>query len=138
MADANQSLRQHVDQEPSQELIGRNGHHLLRAAVGVVLPAEGDAIFLKGDEAMVGDGDAVRVASKVVEDMLRSTEGWLGVDDPLLRVKLSQELGEALGSRKLLERAVKLELALNSELLESSDELAAEDAAENTNGQEET
>src|ERR1700733_8623641 len=36
VADANQSLRQHVDQEPSQELIGRNGHHLLLAAV--VLP----------------------------------------------------------------------------------------------------
>jgi hypothetical protein len=44
-------------------------------------------------------------------------------------------LAEALGPRKLLERALELQLASKRELLESSVELAAEDAAENTDGQ---
>jgi hypothetical protein len=138
VADANQPLRQHVDQEPPQELIGRNGHHLLLAAVGVVLPAEGDAIFLAGDEAMVGDGDAVGVAGEVVEDMLGAAEGRLGVDDPLVRVELAQELAEALWLSQFLKGSVELQPALDNELLESSDELATEDATEDTDRQEET
>jgi len=59
VSDANQPLGQDVDEEAAQELMGGNGHNLLLAAVGIVSPAEGDAIALKGHEAMVGDGDAV-------------------------------------------------------------------------------
>ena len=49
----------------------------------VVLPAERDAALVEGDEAAVGDGDAVGVARQVGEHRLGSGEGPLGVDDPL-------------------------------------------------------
>ena len=138
MADANQALRENVDEEASQKLVRRDRHDLLLAATSVVLPAEGDAIVLEGQEPMVGDSDTMRVAGQVVENMFRSAERWLGVDDPLLGKDLAQELPEAFRSRKLQKRAVELELALQQELLERGRELAAEDAAENAGGQEET
>ena len=47
----------------AQELICRKSHELLFAAMSVVLPAEGDSIIVEGDETMVGDGNAVSVAS---------------------------------------------------------------------------
>ena len=50
----------------------------------------------------------------------------------------SQELAEALGFRKLLDRTVKLELGLKREVLQRSRELAAKDATENTDGREKT
>jgi hypothetical protein len=83
---------------------------------------------------MVGDGDAVRVAGEVMQDVLCSAERRLGVDDPLVGVELAQELAEAPGAGQFLKRTVKLELALKQELLEFRGELAAKDAAENTYG----
>jgi hypothetical protein len=97
-----------VDEEASQELVCRDSHDLLLATASVVLPEEGHALFLKRQETMVGDGDAVSVAGQVVENVFGSTEGWLGIDDPLLGEKLAQELLEALRLGKLLERAVKV------------------------------
>jgi len=60
VADANQPLGQNVDEEPSQELVRRDGQDLLLAAGCIILPAEGDTVILEADQAMVGDGYAVR------------------------------------------------------------------------------
>ena len=106
--------------------------------MNVVLPAEGDSIVVEGDETMVGDGNAVSVASQVVEDMFCAAEGRLGVDDPPLTEELIDEAVEAIGLSEADDRAVELELVLVKELCEPVSELAAEDAAEYVDGQEET
>ena len=93
MADADQAFGQHVKKKSAQELICGNGHNLVLAAVGIVSPAEGDAIVLEGHEAMVGDGDAMGVAGQVVENVFGAAEGWLGVDDPVLLAELPEESG---------------------------------------------
>ena len=90
MSDADQAAGQNVQQESAQELMGGNGHDLLLAAVGIVSPAEGNAIALEGHETMVGDGDAVGIAGQVVENMFGATEGWLGVDHPVLQAELPE------------------------------------------------
>jgi hypothetical protein len=69
-----------VDEEASQELVCRDDHDLLLATASVVLPEEGDAFLLELQETMVGDGDAVGLAGQIVENVFRSTEGWLGID----------------------------------------------------------
>jgi len=107
VTNADQTLRQNVDEEAPQELVCRDDHDFLLATASVVLPEEGDAFLLERQETMVGDGDAVGVAGQIVKNVFRSTEGWLGVDDPLLGEELAQEQPEALRSGKLLERAVK-------------------------------
>ena len=63
--------------------------------MNVVLPAEGDTIVVEGDETMVGDGNAVSVASQIVEDMFCPAERRLGVDDPALAEEL---IGRSGGS----------------------------------------
>jgi hypothetical protein len=62
--------------------------------MGIVSPAEGDAIVFKGNEPVVGDGYSMGIAGQVVEDMLGAAEGWLGIDDPVLLAKLPEEVAE--------------------------------------------
>ena len=92
VADANQSPGQNVDQESAQKLLRGNGHDLLLAAVRIVFPAKRDSIVLEGDESMVRDRDAMGIARQIVQNMLRTAERRLGVDDPVLLEKLSQKL----------------------------------------------
>jgi hypothetical protein len=87
---------------------------------------------------MVGDGDAVRIAGEIVQNMLGTAEGWLGIDDPVLVEELSEELAKATWLSKTLERSVKLEFVLKKELLQSGCELASEDATQRGDGQEES
>jgi len=51
MSDAHQAFGQDMDQEAAQELIDGNGHDLVLAAVGIVSPAEGDALVFASHEA---------------------------------------------------------------------------------------
>ena len=88
-------------QEAAQELLCGNRHDLLLAAMGIVLPAEGDSIILKRDQSMVGDGDAVRIAGEIVQNMLGTAEGWLGIDHPVLAKELSEKRRNARGSARL-------------------------------------
>ena len=135
--DADETLGQNMDEEPSQELVGLERHDLLLAAGCVILPAEGDAILLEGYEAVVRDRDAMGVAGEVVQNVFRPTEGWLGIDDPLLGEELAEELAEAFGVGEFLKRAMELELVFEQELPERGDELTAEDATQNADRQEE-
>ena len=89
---------------------------------------------MEGDESMVGDGNAVSVASQVVEDMFCSAEWRLGVDDPALTEELMDETVEAIGLSEADDRAVELELVLVKDLCEPVSELAAEDAADYVDG----
>src|SRR5262249_12685068 len=64
MADAVEPFWQDVHEEAANELVGMERHRLpaIGAIKPIVLPAEGDATIVGGDEAPVGDGDAMRVA----------------------------------------------------------------------------
>ena len=78
----------HVQQEAADE-VGRWQCRALPVAGG-----DGDRVAGDGEHAMVGDGDAVGVASEVGEDVIGSGEGPLGVDDPRLREQCRAQLGE--------------------------------------------
>jgi hypothetical protein len=92
-----------VDEKPAQKLMGRNGHDLLLAAMRIVFPAKRDSIIVEGNQSMVGDGDAVRIASKVVQNMLGTAEGRLGINDPALLEELSEKLAKARRLSKTLQ-----------------------------------
>ena len=103
VADADQALGQNVDQEAAQELICGDRHDLLLAAVRIVFPAKRDPIILERHQSMVGDGDAVRIASEIVQNMLGAAEGWLGIDDPVLAKELSEKFSKVTWLDKTLE-----------------------------------
>src|SRR5271167_3762891 len=81
--DAVKPVRQYMDQEAADELPGLEGHGLLTVVIPVILPAEADLAVLHGDQAVVGDGDAVGIPPDIVEDLCRSGERPLRVDDPV-------------------------------------------------------
>jgi len=96
VADAHETWGKHVEQKASQELVHGQGHEALLVAVGGVSPAEGDVIARQGNEAMVGDCDAMGVSAQVVEDILGTSEGRFAVDDPVPTEEWAQERGESL------------------------------------------
>jgi hypothetical protein len=61
IADTREAPGQDVLQEAAQELFAGEPHDALLAAVGIVLPAEGDLIICNREQSMVRDGDAMRV-----------------------------------------------------------------------------
>ena len=84
MADLDKAGGQDVKQETSYKLDRVQGHQLGLVAMGRVSPAERHSAILHMDEPPVGDGDPVRVASQVFEDLLGAPKGALGMDDPML------------------------------------------------------
>jgi hypothetical protein len=103
VADADQPFRENVDQESSQKLICGNRHDLLLTAPGVVFPAKRDSIILECNEPVVGDGDAMCISRQIVQNMFRTSEGWLDLDHPVFAEEESQERVESAGLSKALE-----------------------------------
>ena len=62
---------------------GVEPHHLGRSVLPVVLPGKGDMVVVAGDEATIGDGDAMGVAAEIGEHLRRPAEGLFGIDDPV-------------------------------------------------------
>ena len=94
MTDANEAVGKDVQQESSQEFVSGKGHLALLVAMRVILPAEGNVAIGKGKQSMIGNRDAVRVASQIVQDMLRPSKRPLGVNNPLPSKQRSKKLLE--------------------------------------------
>src|ERR1700740_2212007 len=85
---------------------------------------------------MVGDGDAMRIASQIMQHMFGAAEGRLGIDDPVLRIEGAQEDGEALLVLKWDALTEEAQLIAGKEAPQSGDELAAEDTTEHLDRQQ--
>ena len=92
---------------------------------------------LESDEPAVGDGDAMGVGTEIAQHMFRSSEGALGVDDPVMAEQYPQPCCEGTRLGHGQEVAVELEHASMEGAAKSGDELAAEDTAEHADRQEE-
>ena len=98
MTDTLQFARQHVKQEVADEFRRVEPHHALCGFMAVVFPAERHVSISDVDQAIVRDGDAMRVTPQVAEDELRPAERirsiparlssrTVNVTAPLLRVE---------------------------------------------------
>src|SRR6266511_3298164 len=102
VANAMETVRQHVEQEAAHDLA------LVTTALPIVLPAETDMGLVKIEQAAVSNRDAMRVAREISQDLLGTGEGFFGIDDPfgrlqwceigseLVRVLESGEIGKEL------------------------------------------
>ena len=84
MPDADESLRQHMQKETAQELGCVQRHFALLAAMSIVLPAEGDALAIERQQAMIRDSDPMRIPAQIAENLGGRPERWLGVYNPPL------------------------------------------------------
>src|SRR5438477_327050 len=78
VTDAMEAVRQNVEQEAADELVGAKGHHLLLVVVAIILPAEADPALGKTDKAAVGDGNAMGIAGEInrAPAQVRRTGAW--------------------------------------------------------------
>ena len=73
-----------MEQEPPQKFLGGHSHQPFLVLVGIVFPAESDLAVGKVHDPVVGDGDAMRVAGQVMQDVFGPAEWSFGVDHPVL------------------------------------------------------
>ena len=73
VADAMKALRQNVEQEAPDELVGGERHGAVPRppVAAVILVPEGDAALVKSNEPAVCDGDAMGVASEIGKHCFR-------------------------------------------------------------------
>jgi hypothetical protein len=65
IADADESRRQHVQQESSQELVDGQRHQTLFVVVSGIAPAKSDCTIGEGDESMVGNRHTMGVLAEI-------------------------------------------------------------------------
>jgi hypothetical protein len=82
MADAMKAVRQGVQQETPNELIGRQGHHLALAVMPIITPAEADVLARHVDQPAVRNGDAVRIATEIGQNRRGAGKGALVLRQP--------------------------------------------------------
>lgn len=103
MTDAMQAFWQHVNEEAADELVCGKRHPLVSIAAldAIILPLEGDALLVAGDQAAVGDGNAVGVTRQIGQHRLRSTERAPSVDDPFGLAQRREISREGMRTKKL-------------------------------------
>ena len=77
---------------------------------------------------MVGDGDAMGIATQILKHILGTAEGRFGVDDPVLSEQRSQPGSEDLGLSEQFQIPRKTQLILLKGGLETGHELTAKNA----------
>jgi len=69
VTDANEPFRKYVQEEPAQKLRSLRRHPALFSAMRVVFPAERDGLSIEGQQPVIGDGHAMRVAAQIAEHL---------------------------------------------------------------------
>jgi hypothetical protein len=123
--------------EAAEELFVGKSHHAALAVMGVVFPSEADAAVVHRQEAMIGDGHTMGVASQVLQDVIWAAERFFGVDHPILPKESAHERGEGFLLRERLALSIEAKLMLAESAAQAGNELTAKDAAEHSHRQEE-
>ena len=137
VADLDEARGQDVKQEAADELDRIEGHDLDAVVVFGVAPAKAHLAVNEIEKPAVGDGDAVGIAGQVLQHMLGSAEGWLGIDDPFHGTQPPQQGVELTRVGEVGYGAEATEFSFLISLLEEGQHLAPEQAAEYAHRQEE-
>ena len=97
MANPHETRREHMHQEPTDELDRRERHGPLATVLGIIFPTEAHLPLLETEQAAVADGHPVSVPSQVFQDLLGTPEGRLGIHHPVGLGGLGQEAVEGFG-----------------------------------------
>lgn len=97
-ANPHKATGQRMEQEPPKELMGGYGHQPLFALMRIILPTKGDLAIGKVYDPVIGDGNAMRVAGQILEDVFRTAEWRFRIDHPVLTEQRSEEGRKALCS----------------------------------------
>lgn len=91
MSDAHEVTRQHMQEEAADELLGLQSHDSIATATRIVLVAEPHAEFVHGQEPIIGECDAMRVAAQILKHLCRTRHRALRIDDPGLHTQFIEQ-----------------------------------------------
>ena len=127
-----------MQQEAADELIRGERHGFVTVTFlrPVVLPLEGDALFVHCDQPAVGDGDPMGIAGEIGQYSVRSGKGTFGVDNPVDLAQGLEPISKHLCLSKRLMFTEELQFAGTVGVAELLEEQAPEQSREHTHGQE--
>src|ERR1035437_4550493 len=137
IADAEEAMRQNMEQKTTDEFLCGKGHRSLLAMVPIILVSEAHLTVFDVQQAMIGDGDAMGVATDVIQHLFWSGEGTLGIDHPFglpYRFEIASKLAVIA---KSLDRGEEVQLARIECLLQMLQKQTAEQERQHAYGQEE-
>ena len=91
MPDLDEAGREDVLEEAADELESGQERGYGPLGIAGIAASEEDGLLRRAGDAMIGDGDAMGIASEVVDDLPGAGEGFFAVGDPLLVVERSEE-----------------------------------------------
>jgi hypothetical protein len=122
-----------MQQEPPQELHGQR-HDALLVLVSRIAPPESNATFCEGNEAMIGNRDAMGVAAEIVQRMLGAAKWALGIDHPIGTKQAPEHRRESLRRLKRRQFLMKAEFVATMQCTQAGDKFAPEHTAEHLYG----
>jgi len=137
MADAVKAVGQDMQQETADELVWTEPHHLVPAGTAIIFETERDLLFGDRDEPRIGDGGTMRIAGEIGQDLGRSAEGWLDIDDPFCLPKCFDAIGESVLIFEGSKSAEEAQIAILECGYKPGEEQTPEQARERVDRQEE-
>ena len=125
-----------MEQKPAQKFLGVDGHQSLLAAVRIIFPAKRHLTIGNIDNPVIGDGDTMRVAGQIMENMFGSSEWPFGVDDPVIAQRPEKGMESFLFCQRF-QIAREMKLSEAERAFETGDELAPKDTAQHFHRQKE-
>ena len=137
LPDADETARQNVLGETAEELARRKGHLPLLVAMSVVLPAEGHALAIEGQQAMIADRNAMRIPSQIAKHLGGSAKCGFRVYNPIFLEECIDKSGKTLWILEFGDRSREDEFSLLVRHAQPVYELGTKDGTEHLHGQEE-
>ena len=110
MPDPLKAAGQDMQQETTNKLIDIQAHHLLARVVPVIFPVKADLAIDAIDQTLIGNSHPMRIAAKILKNLLRAAKRWLGVDHPLDLSYRSQIPGKGIGTLQCFQCVKKVQL----------------------------
>ena len=134
MADALEATGQHMQQEAPHEFARRHVYYLSAIAVGRVAHAKAHDVALHAENALIGDGNPVRVAPEVFQHLRRPAQRFFGINHPVVAAQASLEIAPC---GRILHHVVP-QSARRACGLQGIDELASKHAGQGMHREQET
>ena len=137
MPETHEAAGQHMQQEASDTCVGVERHGLDTIALTTVAVGKADPPVPHIEDPVVRDGDAMRRAADIVQDVLRAGKGRLGVDDPLFGIELRTSGAKLSGVPKAGGPSARGTAPVEPALGQRLTELPAQDRAQGPHREEE-
>lgn len=118
-----------MQKKPTEEFVGAECHLPLLVAMCIVFPPEGHHAVSEGDQPVIRDCYAVGIPGQVLQNVFRTSERLLRINNPFAVPQLAKKLSEQLGLTEVPKGAVELELFSTEHTLQAVTELAPKHAA---------